>query len=515
MIMCTIKDKSNHINVDEWGTEKYPIAPEDILIKSIKDEVIIPVAEISTSNPAAYQQLNYFYMNTKRAYNSDKTRAHICLYLNYFEKFYDTEKELLMVISKIKTVIDYEKDYTVDMFMDDVNRYIIRNWNLTSKIRRFVEDNYIIKLSNNGGKTPNLQFADDHAKILYEVSLFMNIYIPLSTHYMYIHMIKNSKKVQDFMLRLFDLCNMKYIEERGVNVYAKLYETSESIVNKSKNVDKLLWEKNLIRGNNTTTHILDSVDDNILQIMPKYVFNQHIINFNHHSNRKSLHYKITDIEYEFAFHRLSSTDKDADQNSEYDRYESRLNKKDEALSLQNRTAAAQAMHKIEALYGPFDPAEVEYYKKKLQENNGVVIHELTNILLGYLFYKDLGDPITWNSIPNQTCYIKLMIAAKRILRSKGLIILAEVLSSKVSKYATKKSMSKDSVNNIRASELFTQLEMKYNNPKVIQQWFDLLGIIKSSSFIIIDYHNKNIDGVTLPMEDDRLNDEFMKFCLNI
>ena len=98
---------------------------------------------------------------------------------------------------------------------------------------------------------------------------------------------------------------------------------------------------------------------------------------------------------------------------------------------------------------------------------------------------------------------------------KGLINIAEVLSSKVSKYATKKSMSKDSVNNIRASELFTQLEMKYNNPKVIQQWFDLLGIIKSSSFIIIDYHNKNIDGVTLPMEDDRLNDEFMKFCLNI
>ena len=32
---------------------------------------------------------------------------------------------------------------------------------------------------------------------------------------------------------------------------------------------------------------------------------------------------------------MSSSKRDADQNSEYDRYEARLNKKDEALQLQN------------------------------------------------------------------------------------------------------------------------------------------------------------------------------------
>ena len=55
--------------------------------------------------------------------------------------------------------------------MNDINRYIIRNNRLYMLIRRFVEDNYNMHLSSNNNKTPNLQFEDRHAKILYEISL--------------------------------------------------------------------------------------------------------------------------------------------------------------------------------------------------------------------------------------------------------------------------------------------------------------------------------------------------------
>ena len=46
-------------------------------------------------------------------------------------------------------------------------------------------------------------------------------------------------------------------------------------------------------------------------------------------------FKVTDIRYEYPFYKMSSSKRDADQNSEYDRYEARLNKKDEALAMQN------------------------------------------------------------------------------------------------------------------------------------------------------------------------------------
>ena len=94
--------------------------------------------------------------------------------------------------------------------------------------------------------------------------------------------------IQEFMLELFSLCVDKYLDEEGVDIYNKLYETATSVVNKSKNPDKHLWDKNAIRGINTTTHTRESVIDIILQIIPKYTYDRNIINFNYYSNRRHI-----------------------------------------------------------------------------------------------------------------------------------------------------------------------------------------------------------------------------------
>jgi len=314
--------KEPFIPVDQWDTPEYPIDEADRIFKNIRGEIILPLHELfgdpnAPDNQQA-KQLDYFAMNTKRSYNSEETREHVCRYLNYFEKYYDHDRELLMIIYKIKIAIDYIPSYSIDNFMDDVNRFIIRNKNITSKIKRFVDDNYTMKLSSNNGRTPNLQFNNNHAKVLYEISLLTNIYIPLATHFMYIHYIKSSAEIQKFMLRLFDLCVSKFEDERDIYIYEKLYETATSVVNKSVGTDKVLWQKNLIRGNNPTTHIKDSINDIILQILPKYNFEKNIISFNYYSNRQCLRFKITDIAYEYQFSKLSASKRDSDNNSEYD-----------------------------------------------------------------------------------------------------------------------------------------------------------------------------------------------------
>ena len=291
ILFAKVAKKNEHYPVDQWDTD-IPISDEDRIFRNVKGEIILPIAEFFCNSDESAKQIDYFIMNSKRSYNSDEIREHICRYLNYFEKYYDFDKELLMILYKIKILIDYNKLYTKSNFMDDVNRYIIRNENLNRKVKQFVEDNYLIKLSSNGGKTPNLQFEDKHAKILYEISLYMNMYIPLATHYMYIHMIKKSEDIQDFMLELFTLCADKYVQEQNIDIYNKIYETATSVVNKSKNPDRNLWEKNAIRGTNTTTHTKVSVIEIILQIIPKYTFEKNIINFNYFSNRKCLKFKI-------------------------------------------------------------------------------------------------------------------------------------------------------------------------------------------------------------------------------
>lgn len=321
-LLYRVIDKSKHIPVDEWDTEENPIPEENRIVKSIKGEIIMPLHELFGNGLAEdveeAQQLDYFAMVSKRSYNLDTTRNHICRYLNYFENFYDFDHELLMIMYRIKIVIDYQANYTVDNFIDDVNKYIIRNSNLSRKVEHFVNDNYTMKLSTNNNRTPNLQFNDKHAKILYEISLFMNMYIPLATHFMYVHFIKLKMDVQNIMLRLFDLCVSKYEQERGVYIYEKLYEMATSVINKSISVDKQLWQKNLIRQNNPTTHIRDTILEIVLQIIAKYVYNKSIINFAYFSARRSLKYRITEVAYELHFCKLSASKRDSDQNSEFD-----------------------------------------------------------------------------------------------------------------------------------------------------------------------------------------------------
>lgn len=266
-LMYTLVDKNRKIiPVDRYDTPEYPILDEkDRIFKHSKGELILPVHELF-SNPETMpmdekqaQQLDYFVLGNKRSYNSDENREHMCRYLNYFEKFYDTDHELLMIMYKIKIAIDYIKSYSEDNFINDINTYIIRNFELTRKVTRFVEDNYTMKLSNNNNKTPHLQYCDRHAKILYEISLLMNMYIPLVSHFMYIHMIKIKPEIERLLLRVFDLCIVKYEIERGIFIYEKLYETALSVTNKSISVDKIIWAKNLIRANNPTTHVRESV----------------------------------------------------------------------------------------------------------------------------------------------------------------------------------------------------------------------------------------------------------------
>lgn len=524
--MATIvkKDKNGkpigHIPVDEWDTEKYPIDERDRIFKNAHGEIILPIAETYCGNDKSKKSLDYFVMSVKRSYNSDETRCHICRYLNYFEKFYDQDKELLMVMYEIKITMDYNKTYSKQAFLDDVNRYIIRNPKLSADIYRFVADNYLMNLSSNNNKTPNLQFENRHAKILYEISLLMNIYIPLATHYMYIHGIHKSEDIQTFMLELFDLCNTKFKRERNVDMYNKMYETALSVVNKSKNPDKPLWGKNLIRGNNTTTHTVDSVYDVILQIMPKYSFDRNVISFNYFSNRQALRFRITDNAYEFQFAKLSSSKRDSDQNSEYDRYEARMNKRNEALTMQNKVAAISTVNKIESIYGPFSDKEIEHYRKKLTRDGAPMINNLQKQLVSYLYDKEFGDPITINAIRNQTDYVKLIIAGKRMLLKSGMVILPYVISSKVIRTASRKIVSKRDMTRIENSSLYNQIVNKYRNPKIEQKIWEFIGIVISSQFEIIEWDEENecptqIDGIKVPIIVDLLTEELLFFIAMI
>ena len=111
-----------------------------------------------------------------------------------------------------------------------------------------------------------------------KMSVLMNIMIPLMCHFMYARGVTNST---EFLLSIYDIL----IDLYDVDVYNKLYETAISNVLRTAKRNQGIWAMQDIRGVNTTIHTLQSVQNILINIMPKYVYSGNLV----HLNLKKFH----------------------------------------------------------------------------------------------------------------------------------------------------------------------------------------------------------------------------------
>ena len=470
---------------DNWKPDK-----EDMFFTNNKDIIMAPVGavfKLEDPNP----RINYFWIKPKKSYNSDLLRDHCCDYLNYFEKYFDTEKEYFSNICCIKYFIDYYPNYNANNFIFDVNRYILQP-SIFNKVSAMVEYNYSLELSYKSNNNPQLQYTNEHAKALLKVSLFMNLCIPLITHFAYVRKVSD---IDEFLLDVYD--NILYCQEFNgvVDLVSKLYETSISNVNRNAKNNPVIWGKQDIRGKDRITHSMGAVRNIILNIIPKYTFNQNMVSLNYTSIQKSNKYQVTDIQYEFSYVPLSSSKREGEDNaSDFDRFESNLTKADESKYIQVKFNYQYVMAQIEKEWGPYNPDEIEFYKKELRNANGDIINNFQKQLVFNMFYKYFGDSISINGI-NVDDYIKLIISAKKMLKSGNMGFLPYIISGKVNKIVSRKTLNKKEVAEMEASQYYNLVVEKYENPKIIQQILGTIATIITSNFSIIDFNNKDINKI--------------------
>lgn len=183
-------------------------------------------------------------------------------------------------------------------------------------------------------------------------------------------------------------------------------------------------------------------------------------------------------------------------NSDFDKYMSFLQKADSALYLQNEVACKASMELIEMLYGPFDEDEIRFYIHRLSDGSNATINSFQKELIFNLFYKYFGSPVTINSI-NIVDYIKLIISARRILESSGMILLPYIVSSKISRLAMRKSINKKELTKLELSPLYQQIKDKYRNDKIEKQILSIIATVMSSEFEVIDFDDRDLDGTMI------------------
>lgn len=484
------------IPIDDWIPNE-----EDKVFKSVKGAIYLDISKFYGFENST--TLDYFSVAEKRGYNSDKLRDHLTHYLNYFVKFYDPDKELLSIYYRIKYMMDcMTEEYTQATFFYDIQRYLLSP-SMLNKIDAMNVANYQLSLSYTNDRNPSLQYNDAHGLILMKISVLVNMVIPLAVHFVHNNKIYN---VNDFLLEVYD----KIIHIFDVDIYSKLYETAMTNTVKNKNNNKPLWEMQDIRGKNVTTHSLYSVDNILLNIIPKYTYNENIINFNYQSLKHSLRYQVTDIGYEYNFVSLSSSDRDEDSNSAFDRFEAFLTKSDESLFLQNKVSAESTMNDINLIFGPFNKEELDFYSNALSENGKIVINGFQKDLVFNLFYKYFGDPVSINSI-NKDDYIKLIISAKRLLEASNMVILPYILSSKITRLVSRKNLNKNEMTNLENSPYYSKITEKYRNPKIEKHILSIIATILSSEFQIIDFYNPDLNGKIIDVIPDIVSEEILMY----
>ena len=472
------RDKDgNIVLVDNWDPE-----PDDILITCIPGFFIAPISVYSGVEVDPDSKFDYFMLTTKKCYNSVSMRHHLFQYLNYFFRYYDIDKEYLSIlfIMKIKTERYTTEQYPPDMFFYDLERYILKS-NIANKVDKMVADNYIQNLNYTNIKSPSLQYTNEHAILLHKMSILMDLCIPLLTNYAYMHKIDN---INDYLLAFYD--RVLHVDD-SIDMYLKLYDTAYTNILSNQKNNQGIWIKQDIRSIDVTTHSTDSVHNIILNIMPKYTFDKNIVSFNYASIRKNTAFKVTDISFEYSYVPVSSSKRDNDSISDFDRYEMQLVKQSEALYLQNKVNCNQVMRTIESMFGPFDPEEIALYTNTIlkDEFGNITINGFQKQLVFSMFYKYFRDTQSIYAI-NKRQYVELLIAAKRILKANNMLVLPYIVSGKIDKLVTRKCVNKKEKAFVEASPTYPLLLEKYKDEDITMQILSIVATIISSDFSIVD-----------------------------
>lgn len=198
-------------------------------------------------------------------------------------------------------------------------------------------------------------------------------------------------------------------------------------------------------------------------------------------------------------------------NSEFDKFESYTTKADSSLQSQNEIACQEAMQLIRQRFGPFDKDEINFFKKRLAADSGQVkINSLQKMLIFNLFYKYFSDVATTNCI-NLDDYITLILAARRILEENGMYLLAAIVSSKVVRLATRKSVNKKELTKLESSELYEAIRNKYRNEKIEKQILSIIAAMLSSDFEYIDYQDPDINGKRIIVTSEIASEEVLMY----
>ena len=373
----------------------------------------------------------------------------ICHYINYFIKFYDTDKEILLAYLKLKSIIDKENRVVGKKEMLNLIYKYFLTESVQNKVIKMVDENYIIDLTSpNTSKkySESLEFTNEHGHIVMAISFSMRLIIPLVTHYLNKYKMLNPENLFYFFKELM------FIYQGDVDIFNKLYRTVASKTNKDTTDHSLMWKHSAMFGNDIDIECIDRFFKQIIicDIFPTYLFNMKFVSLNKVTLEQQLKYLKLN-EYKNSPIELNDI-KDGEGLSKLDKYEMSVHKVDESIPILSDINTQGVISKLTDLTNIEIPEEeINFYLKHHQRT------ELQIELLNYYVAKYFGEYRDLNRMSKYN-YMRLLVLTKRRLQAQGYNYLPQLLSGNIVGRINNRTIRNTKfLSRVAASELYQQL----------------------------------------------------------
>jgi len=490
------------IYVDSWRPSK----EEEMFLIPDNKLVIMPFERIFGFEIGSKSISTFIINKTIYSNNLDK----ICKYSNYFINFYDEDKEILLSYLKIKTIIDdkervIKKNAFIRMVYDFFFTQSIRD-----KICKMVDDNYITNLKKEGDKKydEGMEFNNEHGRILFRVSIGINLLVPLLNHYLYTtgH---DEKALYDYFVPLFEI-----FSDGEIDMVNKLSNYILKKIHVNYEGNKCAWgQRDMLGDDNYLVHA-DFVFKKIVvtDVIHKFVFDQNIINLLSVVIDNNLRFHNRG-EYKYLPKKLNDK-KDMEGLSELDKFEMLFNKIDESLSILSECNKETVIHKIETITNVhITEEEIMYYKQfhnfdKFQVN-----------LVKYYYAKYFNGFRDLNMLSREQ-YVKLLIMLKMRLQAQQYIYLPYILCGNIkNKLNTRTIQNKKFINKVETSAIYQKLihekfayiiDLKDDN--II---LNIISTILNTAFSYVEYGDDSRLGEVIEINPDIVCEEILTFLNQI
>jgi len=266
-----------------------------------------------------------------------------------------------------------------------------------------------------------LQFTDEHSKLVLKVSFLMKVLVPLITEYL---ACKGQGRNDELFLKCFEPC-FEAVERPGVNIRDKLFKIVSSRIRTTRYSDKTMW--NLLGNMSLDPNIISAqfFRKILVDILPKLEPTRPVISYLHVTLKNLLMYQFR-ANFDRTYrpqNMLEVVDPKQEKLTNFERLEFQLARLDESASLVTEAKLADLV--VSCLRHPrirITPGEVEYYKERLQVNT------VQTQLMFLFFAKRVGR---YHSLYNLKYgeYVILLAFFRKWLRANGFEFLSRWITT--------------------------------------------------------------------------------------